>query len=110
MVSKNNKPPTQGVGVEGFRADVYASDLPTLPIQPQILWGQLEHIPKYQMYLIELSRMSIANIMDWAHGYTLDMINKHGQDSFFKMYCDWHDHKGYWENEDYYGNLKGDDQ
>ncbi|MGO1061787.1 hypothetical protein [Acinetobacter lwoffii] len=101
-VEAATKPPTQGVGVTGFVADQYASDLPK---KVYIRWDILEHLPKYQMFIVELSRFNIANVMEWCRGFTQDMVYKHTEDGFFKMYCDWHDKKGYWNNEDYYGGL-----
>ena len=92
------KPPTQGVGVTGFKADVYANDL------KKIDWHILIHLPKFQMFCIEQSKHSVDNVMDWILGYVQDECYK-GDYLFFDRYVQWHDVKGYWRNESVYGEL-----
>ena len=92
------KPPIQGVGVKGFKADVYAAD------EEKIDWSHLMAQPKFQMYCVELSRRNHGEVELWIGGFVKDKIVE-GEQTFFKSYCDWHDQKGYWKQEDYYGNL-----
>lgn len=92
------KPPTQGVGVMGFKADVYAAD------EKKIDWGLLMAQPKFQMYCVELSRRHHGEVELWIGGFVQDKLAE-GEKLFFQAYCDWHDAKGYWKQEDYYGNL-----
>lgn len=92
------KPPTQGVGVSGFQADVYAAD------EKKIDWPHLMAQPKFQMYCVELSRRHHGEVELWIGGFMKDKL-KEGERTFFDAYCAWHDQKGYWKQEDYYGNL-----
>lgn len=96
------KPPTQSVGVAGFKADLYASDI------KKIDWHILIHLPKFQMYVVQMSGGSYGthgNIMEWIKGYIQDRIQSYGEQNLFDEYVNWHDEKGYWKNEDYFGNL-----
>lgn len=92
------KPPTQGVGVTGFAADVYAAD------EKKIDWPILMAQPKFQMYCVELSRRPHGEVEHWLPPFVQDQLAA-GEQVFFQAYCQWHDKKGYWKNEDYYGNL-----
>lgn len=102
MENSKPKPPTQGVGVAGFKADLYASD------QVQIRWQELIHSPKYQMFALEHSQGKygdVGNVMEWITGYVQDQVHSNGEQNFFDMYSKWHDEKGNWKNEDHYGVL-----
>lgn len=92
------KPPTQGVGVSGFQSDVYAAD------EEKINWPHLMAQPKFQMYCVELSRRNHGEVELWIGGFVKDKLME-GEQAFFKSYCDWHDQKRYWKQEDYFGNL-----
>lgn len=94
----SEKPPAQGVGVSGFQADVYASD------EKKIDWSHLMAQPKFQMYCVELSRRNHGEVELWIGGFVQDKVIT-GEQIFFQEYCKWHDQKGYWKQEDYYGNL-----
>lgn len=94
------KPPTQGVGVVGFKADVYAAD------EDKVDWATLMAQPKFQMYCVELSRRPHGEVELWLGGFVQDKL-KEGERVFFDQYCAWHDQKGYWKQEDYYGVLIG---
>lgn len=97
----NQKPPTQSVGVAGFKADLYASDIKKTD------WDTLIHLPKFQMFCGERSKQSINNVMEWIMGFIQDQCYKDAQ-VFFESYVKWHDEKGYWKNEDVYGQLIGE--
>lgn len=92
------KPPTQGVGVTGFKADVYAAD------EIKINWPLLMTLPKFQMYCVELSKRHHGEVEMWMVGFLKDQVMQ-GEKVFFQAYCDWHDMKGYWKQEDHYGVL-----
>jgi hypothetical protein len=97
------KPATQAIGVVGFRADEYGND--------KIRWDILIHLPKFQMFATEKSGMSYgscANVMEWIQGYMQDQIRIMSEKDFFNVYKKWHDEKGYWLNEDVYGQLMGE--
>lgn len=98
MTSK--KPPTQGIGVQGFKADLYASD--AKPIR----WDILIHLPKFQMFCVEQSKMPHDNVMDWIGSFVQHECSRMNPDNFLEHYVKWHDGKGYWANEDVFGNLK----
>ena len=94
----SEKPPTQGVGVTGFNADLYASD------EVKINWPLLMTLPKFQMYCVELSRRHHGEVELWIGGFVKDRVME-GEKAFFQAYCDWHDQKGYWKQETPYGEL-----
>lgn len=93
-----DKPPTQGVGVSGFQADVYAAD------EEKINWPLLMSLPKFQMYCVELSRRHHGEVELWIGGFLQDRLME-GEKAFFQAYSDWHSKKGYWKNETVYGEL-----
>ncbi|MFN3904912.1 MAG: hypothetical protein ACK4KY_02070 [Acinetobacter junii] len=96
------KPPTQAVGVAGFKADLYASDI------KKIDWHILIHLPKFQMYAVQMTGGSYGNcdnVMEWIMGYVQDRIQSYGERNFYDEYVKWHDAKGYWKNENVYGEL-----
>ena len=93
------KPPTQGVGVKGFKADVYAAD------DVKIDWSLLMTLPKFQMYCVELSRRNHGEVELWIGGFVKDRVME-GEQTFFHQYSEWHDKKGYWNNETVFGELK----
>lgn len=95
------KPPTQGVGVMGIDDSAFGSDT------HGIRWEVLIHIPKFQAFCIEKSKLSYENVMDWIVDFVTNELNKDAA-NFFKEYKDWHDDKGYWRNETVYGELIGD--
>lgn len=101
MSSQENKPPTQGVGVSGFRADVYASDEKKIDYK----WGTLIHLPTFQLYAIEQTKGDIGTVMEWVQGFVYDQVRVVGEKTLFDNFSDWHSKKGYWKGEDVYGNF-----
>ena len=97
-MSNVQKPPTQSVGVAGFKADLYAND------EQFIDWQKLIHLPKFQMFVIEQSRMSVSNVMEWITGYVQDRCYESSK-PLFDQYVNWHNEKGYWKNETVFGDL-----
>ena len=98
----NQKPPTQSVGVEGFKADLYASDIKNID------WHILIHLPKFQMYAVQMSGTNYgdcSNVMEWIKGYVQDRIRSYGEQNFFDEYANWHAEKSYWKNETLFGKL-----
>lgn len=96
------KPPTQAVGVAGFKADLYASDI------KKIDWHILIHLPKFQMYVVQMTGRQyghVGNVMEWIMGYVQDRIRSYGEQNFFDEYVNWHSEKGYWKNETVFGDL-----
>lgn len=92
------KPPTQGVGVIGINDSAFGSDT------SGVRWEVLIHLPKFQAFCIEKSKLSYENVMDWIIDFCLVELNKDAS-IFFKEYKDWHDAKGYWKNETLFGEL-----
>lgn len=98
---QKQKPPTQGVGVSGFRADVYASDEQKIDYR----WNDLIHLPPFQMFSAESTNRGHGDVLEWIKGFVNDQVNTIGQEALLKKYSDWHSAKGYWKAEDIYGNL-----
>lgn len=90
-----SKPPTQKVDVSGFKADLYGNK--------EIHWNILIQLPKFQMFVIERSKKSYDNVMDWIVDYIKSEIQDESR--FFDEYVNWHGAKGYWKNETVYGEL-----
>lgn len=92
------KPPTQGVGVIGINDSAFGSDT------SGVRWEVLIHLPKFQAFCIEKSKLSYENVMDWIIDFCIAELNK-DVSIFFEEYKKWHDAKGYWKNETIYGEL-----
>lgn len=92
------KPPTQGVGVIGINDSAFGADT------SGVRWEALIHIPKFQAFCIEKSKLSYENVMDWIVDFCVAELNKDAS-IFFEEYKKWHDAKGYWKNETIYGEL-----
>lgn len=92
------KPPTQGVGVVGINDSAFGADT------SGVRWEALIHIPKFQAFCIEKSKLSYENVMDWIVDFCVAELNKDAS-IFFEEYRKWHDAKGYWKNETIYGEL-----
>lgn len=92
------KPPTQGVGVIGINDSVFGADT------SGIRWGCLIHVPKFQMFCVERFKKESGTVMDWIIPSVKTELEKDVA-TFFKEYTDWHDAKGYWKNENPYGEL-----
>lgn len=95
---KPAKPPTQGVGVVGINDTSFGSDT------SGVRWDILIHLPKFQAFCIEKSKLSYENVMDWIIDFCMAELNKDAS-IFFKEYQGWHDAKGYWKNETIFGEL-----
>ena len=101
-MTKTVKPPTQGVGVEGFKADLYAAD------EKKIAWHVLVGLPKFQMFVVEQPTANYGdhtNIVDWINRYVTDRSGASSPQALLDEYAAWHGAKGYWAGEDIYGNL-----
>lgn len=98
MTETKPKPPTQSVGVSGFKADLYAND------EQFIDWQKLIHLPKFQMFAIEITRLPVGTVMEWIIGYVQDRCYQ-DPESLFNQYKKWHEDKGYWKNETVFGDL-----
>ena len=98
---KPSKPATQGVGVNGISSEQFGND-------EGVRWYILVHLPKFQMYAVEVAGIKyghIGNVMEWITGWMQDCINSNGEKWLFDAYSKWHDDKGYWTQEDVYGNI-----
>lgn len=78
------KPPTQGVGVEGFNAFAAKPEAQA----PAIDWSHVSGLPAFEMFLAETRRE-----------------REPPSQSLFDDYCQWHQNKGYWPSEDPMGRL-----
>lgn len=95
------KPPTQTVGVVGSATDEYGIDSKPTGIS----WPTLVHVPKFQMFAVEISRMASGSVMEWITEFVFNQVKVKGEKGFFDEYVHWHDGKGYWKNETVYGEL-----
>ena len=98
MENENQKPPTQSVGVKGIDDCVFGAD------KGGIRWDDLIHVAKFQMFCVERFKQPSGTIMDWIIPYVTTELEKDAA-TFFKEYTDWHDAKGYWKNENPYGEF-----
>ena len=106
-MSNVQKPPTQSVGVVGFEADLYGCDEKPCEETP-IEWHLLVHLPKFQMYAVEVAGQKyghVGNVMEWIVGWMQDCIKSNGEQWLFDAYSKWHNEKGYWKQEDVFGKL-----
>lgn len=94
------KPPTQGVGVQGF---VAFEAKPAEPIAPAE-WTKLVQLPPFQMFAAEKSP-NISDADSMAHAIVYVQANGGGAD-IAQAYAKWHAEKGYWPNETPMGELK----
>lgn len=98
MANNEPKPPTQSVGVQGINDTGFGADT------GGIRWGDLIHVAKFQMYCVERFKKESGTVMDWIIPSVKTELEKDVA-TFFKEYTDWHDAKGYWKNENPYGEL-----
>lgn len=96
------KPPTQGVGVEGFVA------FEAKPSEPKehTDWERLVQLPPFQMYAVEQAKKSPADVMAWVWEFMRVAVERLGEEGFYDHYCKWHEQKGYWPNETPMGEPK----
>ena len=95
------KPPTQGVGVGGISSEQFGNN-------EGVRWHVLVHLPKFQMYAVEVAGSKyghVGNVMEWIVGWMQDCIKSNGEQWLFDAYSKWHDLKGYWKQENVYGQL-----
>lgn len=101
-MAKKEKPPTQGVGVEGFNA----FESKPAPVQ-EVNWNRLVGLPPFGMFLSE--RHPQAKNLDTHEGIHAYLASIKGHREFellFSDYCKWHAEKGHWPNETPMGEIK----
>lgn len=98
--TEKKKPPAQGVGVSGFRADIYASD----EKKNDYRWAVLIRLPPFQMFAAEISHRTSCDSLEWVEGFVRDRVGAVGEQNLFDDFSKWHRNKGYWKGEDVYGN------
>ena len=96
------KPPTLTIGVEGIEAKPMGV-IGNMEFKHD--WQRLSQIPKFQTFAFEQCKKPYDVIEEWIVPFILDHINASGEQYLFDSYVEWHDQKGYWKNEDSYGNL-----
>ncbi len=106
MAETKVKPPTQSVGVEGFKSDIYPDKQldDADELKQAIDWQKLIHLPKFQMFAIEITRLPVGTVMEWIIGYIQDRCYQ-DPNGLFNQYKQWHEDKGYWKNETVFGEL-----
>lgn len=100
-MSENNKPEPIIIQMSGVEPEQVMNGALNL----QYDWGKLLGLPPFQMYCSEISDNDILYVENWIEYLVLAKLNEIGEDTFFNQYCEWHKNKGYWENEDVFGNL-----
>lgn len=86
---------TQRVGASGFNTERYAE-------KNEIDWLALIQLPKFQMFVVEKTGKDSSKVMDWIYDYVQSQCNKDAE-ALFQEYLHWHQLKGYWPDEDVFG-------
>lgn len=94
------KPPTIRVSVDGIKPKPI-----TMNDTPQLDWKWISELPPFQMFAIEKSGKSPADVMGWIGAFITANINEVGPDIFYVQYSEWHEKKGYWPNESPLGRV-----
>lgn len=96
-----SKPPTQVAGVQGIAAErITMNDAPINSIP----WHFIAELPPFQMYAAEVMRNTSGK--DSAlHAQDFIKAQGAGQD-LFDAYAAWHEAKGYWPQENHFGEIK----
>lgn len=96
------KPPTQGVGVQGIASAKQGISQPV-----QIDWQHITGLPSFQLYAVEtLEGRLISNVDEWMPDFLRIRLAQMGADLLLHDYCLWHEAKGSWPNETPFGALK----
>lgn len=104
------KPPPIRVGVSGIDATPQRGQVGFVSPEPdgQIDWATLVGLPPFQMYMVEKKHIDVDQL-DSMMLPALQAIYEQGSlQKLFEDYCHWHNAKGYWRNEDPFGNLMVD--
>lgn len=114
MIEEQQRPPPIIVGVSGIEA---RSDMVEAP-EPQsaVDWFRLFRLPSFEMFLDEcVIRSAGMDDLNIKQEYTnqfmralKDMSLEPQRMELFEQYQAWHTVKGYWSNEDCFGNLIGE--
>ncbi len=96
------KPPTQSIGVSSIEAGQMGEIGGASFVHD---WRRLSTVPKFQTYAHEQCKQPYDQVDQWIEPFILDVINTSGEQFLYDSYVQWHDDKGYWKNEDPYGNL-----
>lgn len=98
MTTQKEKPPAQVAGVQGFNAFTTPVDEAK---QPVIDWKKLTSLPPFEMFVLEQSGQTGSTAAQWVSAQR----ERLGDEKLYKLYSDWHKAKGYWKQEDVYGQL-----
>lgn len=114
MTEEQQRPPPIIVGVSGIeaRSDVVESQEPESAVD----WWSLFRLPPFEMFLDECVIHSVGmgglNIkQEYVSQFMRalkDMSLEPQRMALFEQYQAWHTAKGYWPNEDCFGNLIGE--
>lgn len=96
------KPPTQSIGVNSIAPEPMGEIGGASFVHD---WRRLSTVPKFQTYAHEQCKQPYDQVDQWIEPFILDVINTSGEQFLYDSYVQWHDDKGYWKNEDPYGNL-----
>lgn len=102
--TRKKKPPTQTAGVTGIDAHGGMGEAPnqSIPNNAYIDWHKLIRLPAFEMFVLEQSGLQVGSAADdWVKQRRATLSDS----VLYGQYAAWHDEKGYWKQEDYYGNL-----
>ena len=100
---QTDKPPIR-VGVAGFGAFIAKISTPEKPVR-HINWEFITALPPFQMYMVERFGRSGSDKHEWAIERAALEVARVGDKTLLDHYVAWHKAKGYWPNEDAYGQL-----
>ncbi len=93
-LTQPEKPPTQGVGVQGIAPKPI--ELTPAPVAD---WAHLVELPPFQMYAVEKAGKSASDVMAWIVQFVGERGHSMGEQELYDDYCEWHAKKGYWPKE-----------
>ena len=97
------KPPAQSIGVNSIEPEPMGEIGGGVSFIHD--WKRLSEVPKFQTFAYEQCKKPYDEVEKWIVPFILDVINASGEQFLYELYLKWHDDKGYWKNEDLYGNL-----
>jgi len=95
------KPPTQGVGVQGIASAKQGISQPV-----QVDWNHIARLPSFEMFAFEKSQNPIGDVDKWMPQFLQNSIAQVGNETLLAEYCQWHEAKGCWPNETPMGELR----
>lgn len=97
----NAKPEPIRVSAKGIEAKPVTMNAP----EPAVDWRKLAAHPPFQMFVHERNPNAEGiNSERWAFEYIERFVREVDADTLLQNYIEWHAEKGYWPDEDHFGN------